>query len=520
MKSFRVKNLRGLIDTGPIELRPLTLLLGGNSSGKSSFLRTFPLLRQSIETRTKGPILWNGDFVDFGGFEESLSRNSAEDKISFEFEFSIKQLAENVYRRRYSFYRKNYLQRKDQIIKLSLSVSLDKSREYTIAESITINLENEEIKFTLGSNNQVNDISINNEKYDNLTNPLKFRMKWGLIPDIFEQENTDNKAIPYYLLEFMDVYNIEMSIEKIIQKNSHHSTNKLTIHKISESLTIKNKEEFLNSLKNKNFENKTFQKNIGKWTINNKEFQSLYKLILLRTAIMNLNEIDSYISKYFSNTYYIAPIRATAERYYRKQDLEVSEVDFQGKNLAMYLRNLKGNELESLNEWLIENFKFSVHSKSIKGHTSIVIKESGSKYETNLTDMGFGYSQILPILTQLWSICIRQSQGARRNTPKTLTIEQPELHLHPRLQALVGDALFKTAQYISNNDSNIALIIETHSEVIINQLGKRISCNPGSKDLVNIVLFDKKSDSSSNVSFASFDEEGFLENWPYGFLAP
>ena len=68
MIKLRIRNLRSLEDTGPIELRPLTLLVGKNSSGKSTLLRVLPLLRQSIEVDTAGPLLWFGRYVDFGSF--------------------------------------------------------------------------------------------------------------------------------------------------------------------------------------------------------------------------------------------------------------------------------------------------------------------------------------------------------------------------------------------------------------------------------------------------------------------
>src|SRR5262249_49786416 len=58
LEAFGVKNLRCLTDTGLVPIRPITVLVGRNSSGKSTFLRAFPLLRQSVETERKSPILW------------------------------------------------------------------------------------------------------------------------------------------------------------------------------------------------------------------------------------------------------------------------------------------------------------------------------------------------------------------------------------------------------------------------------------------------------------------------------
>ena len=70
-----------------IELKPITLLVGRNSSGKSSFLRALPLLKQSVTTRTRSPILWWGDFVDFGSFDGAVYRNEPQREISFHFGF-------------------------------------------------------------------------------------------------------------------------------------------------------------------------------------------------------------------------------------------------------------------------------------------------------------------------------------------------------------------------------------------------------------------------------------------------
>ena len=66
VNTLRIQNLRSLVDTGHIDLKPITILVGRNSSGKSSFARIFPLLRQSIEASKRGPILWWGRLVDFG----------------------------------------------------------------------------------------------------------------------------------------------------------------------------------------------------------------------------------------------------------------------------------------------------------------------------------------------------------------------------------------------------------------------------------------------------------------------
>jgi predicted ATP-dependent endonuclease of OLD family len=83
---FGVKNLRCLTDTGIVPIKPITLLVGRNSSGKSTFLRAFPLLRQSMENARSSPILWeHPDYVDFGNIDLAINGRSIERSVTFEF---------------------------------------------------------------------------------------------------------------------------------------------------------------------------------------------------------------------------------------------------------------------------------------------------------------------------------------------------------------------------------------------------------------------------------------------------
>ena len=78
MESLRLKNYRCFEDTGDIPIKPLTFLVGSNSSGKSSFLKFFPLLKQSVSVRKRGVFLWNGHYVDFKDFKNTLRQKQAD----------------------------------------------------------------------------------------------------------------------------------------------------------------------------------------------------------------------------------------------------------------------------------------------------------------------------------------------------------------------------------------------------------------------------------------------------------
>lgn len=132
----------------------------------------------------------------------------------------------------------------------------------------------------------------------------------------------------------------------------------------------------------------------------------------------------------------------------------------------------------------------------------------------NLADTGFGYSQMLPIITDLWIII---NKIDKENYPKAILIEQPELHLHPALQAKLTDAIVKLSNM---HKDKIQFIIETHSETIINRLGNLIYKNKIDNENINIVLFNKDiNDENTRIEISRFDKKGYLDNWPIGFFS-
>lgn len=142
-----------------------------------------------------------------------------------------------------------------------------------------------------------------------------------------------------------------------------------------------------------------------------------------------------------------------------------------------------------------------------------------------MADTGFGYSQILPILLYLWrktkikrTRYRRTFRGARSNQ-SLLIIEQPELHLHPALQANLIDSF---ARIVKNENLDVSILIETHSDAIVNRLGEHIiskRSNINSND-VNLVFFeeDKENNGLAKLKQIKFDERGRISGWPVGFF--
>ena len=89
MDTIRIRNFRSIVDSVDIKINKINILLGRNSSGKSSFVRIFPMLRATVKHELRGPVLWFDDNYDFGSFGNTLCRHrpDGEDFIMFGFEW-------------------------------------------------------------------------------------------------------------------------------------------------------------------------------------------------------------------------------------------------------------------------------------------------------------------------------------------------------------------------------------------------------------------------------------------------
>lgn len=524
MDAVRLKNLRNLEDTGFIQIKPITFLLGSNSSGKSTFLRSFPLIRQSVAARTTGPILWYGNLVDFGSFSEVLNNKSSAKEISFFYKFKIpKSSNEDSRLYWYRLYQTlPIIEDLDTMLELKMTTE-EERHGITICKEIALSLLDHHIVIEISSSGEVTKFRVNGSDFLIQGLQLRTDQSGSFIPQVFKVKDERNEIeIPYYSYTKSKTSLFLETLVKKIKESVHHKTSRESIASLVRSFGLGSSKTMLASMKNTGRGGATWKKKVERWNEDNSDYKYLRDLIIANSLLTIFSSCDDYISTFARNISYIGPVRATAERYYRSQDLAVGDVDSQGKNLAMFVRNLTNEEQADFADWTEKNFGFSVHVRPSGEHVSLKIIESDLKNETNLADTGFGFSQVLPILTQLWWLGKRSARsGYRLYNPIVFAIEQPELHLHPKLQASLADSFISAIKSARELGIDLRLIIETHSETLINRFGHQIANKNFDNDDVNVVLFDrKKSGDPVNIRVASYDDDGFLNNWPLGFFEP
>jgi len=500
-----------------INLRKINILVGRNSSGKSTVLRFLPLLRQSVEQPTKGPILWFGRLVDFGSFETAARDNDVSRGVGLDFYISISKRNQGFRRALH-----NSLQQLDRgeffwtpNLNVRVSITLGRSAKDRVGNvrKITLNIRNDRVDILFGETG-IEEIEVMSEVIN-----LGHGESWGtfrgkLIPAVSlmqdfyleDDEGTKHEFTDVALRPFADEINLAL------RKIAHGRTSDERITSIANRLKYAPEKTFFDNLKNLAGITADLRSRIEALGPSSHELNTLRRYVLTSKISELIASIDEEIAAFASSVRYVEPLRATAERYYRQQDLAVDEVDSRGENTAMFLESLSDVEMRRLTRWMKDNLGFWVVVEAGVGHVQVKIADEKHP-PRNIADLGFGYSQILPIVLQLWKST--STFGSQKKI--LLAMEQPELHLHPDYQAKLADLMASSV----STSSPIRVLLETHSDHLINRFGSLINEGKLDPDDIQVLVVNEDNDKTSEVSVAEFLEDGTLgSGWPLGFFTP
>ena len=236
--------------------------------------------------------------------------------------------------------------------------------------------------------------------------------------------------------------------------------------------------------------------------------------LLLQVARDHISTSPAFIALEFAGLLdrlrYMGPLRERANRNYPWTGNKPSIIEPDGSNTIQafiasaregrYLLDQTTRILKEMD--LVEDFDVKPIDENQRLYEATATVGGAN---SSLADVGFGVSQVLPVVALLFSA-----------PPGSIVLlEQPELHLHPNAQSLLADLLLHVAE-----TRNLQLIVESHSEHVLRRLQARIA--EGQSKFANPenikMYFCEPGEGGSTISEVELDRFGQIANWPEKFL--
>lgn len=521
--SFSIGNFKAFAEKQSIPLKPITLIYGANSSGKSSIIHSLMFAQHAQSTgdfdlynSSKG-----GDSIDFGGFQQithkhdlsniiELSFNVSPDKgrgLSSSVGISIgiptddngKRLSRSIP----EALRFDIMQG-DKVV---LKISKRKDDLYGI-DYINPNFQKNPISHQITINGQPINFKTTEDDLIAVTKECRLKQH-GILPrpidtatqllqKIYSVQKVPTKKSELTALTLnaanFALFNQVASIMQPIESEISRFLN--TICYLGPLRSYPPRHLVFSKYNDPNWyagggyawdiirKQQHVRDKINYWLENPNRLQTPYKLIL--HDLVSVSQLESAL-------------------YHELVSLISTENYDNGNHQTMVI-----HDVEVLAKQLMDNI---LRSNIDVSHELVMIDQRSGTYVSH-RDIGVGVSQVLPVLGYSY---------AYKNT--LISIEQPELHLHPAIQADLGDVFIESAL----GDNKNRMLIETHSEHILMRIMRRIreTNTVGSKNVqfpvTNedvLVLFVQPVGDRSIVRELKLNSNGeFLKPWPKGFFS-
>ena len=489
LSSLSLESFKSFEKLDGFRLKPITVICGPNSCGKSSILQSVLLLKQTFESRTSNnTILMNGRYVRLGNFEGVIYKHSPQKKIRFDLTFTLRpqdisrtragRSAPLIYLLRDLIRPLIIQERRPVEYFVNVDITMSPARRSTkalIARPPTVDAFAASISFSTGESDRIPgaSISVTQISGDRYSIGWKRTARTPAAP-----EQTSGSATAQ--VRFVNLLPQIVSFEPSSTSKPPSSEPASPARPFPPPPT------------------------------------------LLPSTIYRMTQIVQSLFESFS---YIGPLREEPARRYIYED-EVSEIGSKGENAAYVLQEEKTQQVSGNHYYDYESERFvpmreaaladvvhrwlevmDIHGLAVSSVRDIIqvemLADQSNRTKVSIADVGFGVSQIFPIIVE----------GLRIARGGTLILEQPEIHLHPRLQMCLADYFIALALSGKN------VILETHSDHIINRLVRRI-VEIQDVDLSQLIeiYFARHGHEGTKVDPVRIDPNRGVVNWPKGFF--
>jgi predicted ATPase len=489
LKSWSIENFKPIVNSGELKLAPVTVLAGRNSSGKSSLLQSILMIAQTLSNQLpERALLPNGPLVQLGTFEDILSTLSGSRNITVQFEISnelemmirqgiLEAHRSSDYKVAVTFGSGNADNSNSPAIEAS-RVEVEKTSLLFHIESIGTDSENQTV---------TGDFTFHKMSEEELKG-LKLSSE-NVAPDKFPRIPASVGDKYNYLAEY--TYHITPDI----YQNASATFLVTLTHFLPDGIVAISKET--------------------RYPIAIVDFDD---------DRISLIAITNQITRFFSSQIrYLGPLRAdpgTTQRTFAPTS-ELDDVGFRGEYAAVVYHNNQAAQINWYNPNTAQIEKGTLQialdawarylgvAHQVRTETGgpggiawkVVIKQ-GLKPRT-LPEVGGGLNHVLPILVM--------GLLAPENT--LLIIEEPEVTLHPSVQARLGDF------FVGMSKCKKQFLIETHSENLVSQLRYHIVQAGGMQNSDCMIYFvDQDEKGAAKFEQVEISARGNILNWPDGFF--
>ena len=458
-------------------LAPITLIYGPNSSGKSSIVQALLMLNQSLaaaERRAAMKLVPRGDYVDLGSVEAFIHNH--ETSRTFEIEVSVQEWASPLRRGELYF----------PVTTAGLAFSATTADDAHQLNTIQLRLEKID-----QSGREGFDMQFERSSDDESDESISFR--WG--------NDSSIKSFVRYIKKNIDTDESQINLPS-----------RSSVRRALDKVKAMSSEDMESHLQNFQFEP---MQGLRFRLVESSRYAHEADGLMADVVDIPVFEMRGVRSE-LNRLSHIGPHRNAPQRAYEAYGRIRRDTAGERGEFTPHILGSEEDIVESTNMWFDKcEIPYRLEVRSQKGdiltgdRTVLALsdKREGDVKQLTLTDVGFGINQILPVIVEgviAWN--------------RTICVEQPEIHLHPRLQANIADLLIETSCANENYEGN-QWIVETHSEMIIRRLQTRIREGAISSEDVSVLYVDPQDDGSSTIQQLRLDENGYwLDDWPDGFF--
>lgn len=459
--AITVGGYKSIREETTIEIRPLTILAGANSSGKSSIMQPMLLMKQTLDaTADPGPLLLNGPHIKLTRYEQLVPKPWDEGSriLRIGFEFGQKKRVECEFR----FVKAT----SEQIGRVAISKTVVDSGHFAYELTPDLDLSSEQ------------------------SESLKMQFAASLIPDAMIDDLKSDRE---------KVKEIKELIGAVRQR-------------------------ILKPLRDSIFEDKSTQEReeaaFVKWEIKDSRcFLYLGLKLVVEQDEFRITKIPfgpvQQLERIIARLIHLPGLRDNSGRSHRLVSTGTSEyaTPFHHYSTSLLSRWKEENNEQvervssclqhlGLTEWVEANRINVVSAELNVGRHLEAAGNLSLDDGVNIADVGIGVSQILPVVVAL----------VAAEPDQMVYIEQPELHLHPRAQVALADLLARAAK------RGVRVVVETHSSLLLQGIMTLIAEGDLSNRIVKLHWFERNEAGDTIVTSKDFHENGTHDgNWPVDF---